>query len=94
MTPKNKALAVALMGLWMMGAPVGCSSQVSSKPKQQVVHTEDGGEEEEDLTNLEDPDPERDEFGRPKEETQGLFVSIAYLTMTAASALLPFLMLI
>jgi hypothetical protein len=93
MTPKNKALAMALMGLWMMGAPIGCSSQVSSKPKQQVVHTDDGGEEE-DLTNQDDPEPERDEFGRPKEETQGLFVSVAYLTMTLASALLPFLMLI
>jgi hypothetical protein len=84
---------MALMGLWMMGAPVGCSSQVGSKPKEQVVHTEDGGEEE-DLTNQDDPDPERDEFGRPKDETQGLFVSIAYLTMTLASAALPFLMLI
>jgi hypothetical protein len=93
MTAKNKALAVALMSLWMMGAPMGCSSQTGAKPKQQVVHTEDGGEEE-DLTEQDGADPERDEFGRPKEETQGVFMSIAYLTMTLASAALPFLMLL
>jgi hypothetical protein len=92
MLPKNKALAVALMGLWMMGAPVGCSSQVgASKPKEHVVQAEDGGEEE-DLTQAEDPD--RDEFGRPKEDQQaGVWMGLAYVGMTIASSLLPLLML-
>jgi hypothetical protein len=92
MLPKNKALGVALLGLWMAAAPVGCSSQVgASKPKEHVVQTEDGGEEE-DLTEGEDPD--RDEFGRPKEDQQaGFWMSAAYLGMTIASSLLPLLML-
>jgi hypothetical protein len=94
MIPKNKALAVALFGTWIAVAPVGCSSQVgAAKPKENVVQTEDGGEEE-DLTEAQE-DPERDEFGRPKEDQQaGFWVSAAYLGMTLASSLLPFLMLL
>jgi hypothetical protein len=93
MIPKNKALAVAVLGVWIVAAPVGCSSQVgASKSKEHVVQTEDGGEEE-DLTEADDPD--RDEFGRPKEDQQvGAWMSAAYLGMTLVSSLLPFLMLL
>jgi hypothetical protein len=90
MVRKNKALAIALLLFIAFGAPIGCSGDLGGKPKPQVVQAEDGGEEEV-LTE----DDDRDEFGRPKEEgAGGFFMSVTYLGMSLAGALLPFLFLL
>ena len=92
MMRKNKALAVAVVGLFLSTAPIGCASQLGGKSKQQVVKADDGGEEE--VLSV-DEDPDRDEFGRPKDDTTGgFFVSAAYLGMSLAGSLLPLLLLL
>ena len=90
MSWKNKAPAIALLLLVAFAAPIGCSSELGGKPKPEIVKAEDGGEEEV-LTE----DSDRDEFGRPKEQgAGGFFVSVTYLGMSLAGALLPFLFLL
>jgi hypothetical protein len=91
MVRKNKALAVAVLLVVLVGPLVACSSQLGGKSDPRVVKAEDGGEEE----VLSEDDADRDEFGRPKAEgAQGVFVSLTYLTMSIGAALLPFLMLL
>ena len=94
MSPKNKALPLAMLLLIFYGAPIGCSSQLGGKSDSQVVEAEDGGEEE----VLYSGDEDLDEFGRPKSDGAsgegGFVVAVTYLAMMAGSALLPFLLLL
>jgi len=93
MPVKNKALAIAVLLLVVVGSVGGCSKQLGGDSGPKVVKAEDGGEEEV-LSDSDTGDEDRDEFGRPKESgPNGLLISIAYITMSLAGAVLPFLTL-